>query len=91
MSVVNLDRGMREGESPSRCSRGISYVKPIGTAKVAVPVRALAENLCEGGLRRVGKELVGRCRTIKTVPPRSPSTRTRTSGFVTGARAAAMW
>jgi len=61
MSVVNLDRGMREGESPSRCSRGISYVKPIGTAKVAVPVRALAENLCEGGLRRVGKELVGRC------------------------------
>jgi hypothetical protein len=42
--------------------RGVSYTKPIDAAKEAVPVIDLADRLCgPGGLRRVGKEWVGRC------------------------------
>jgi DNA primase len=41
--------------------RGVSYTKPIDAAKEAVPVIDLADRLCgPGGLRRVGKEWVGR-------------------------------
>jgi hypothetical protein len=42
--------------------RGVSYVRPIDAAKEAVPVIDFADRLIgTGGLRRVGKELVGRC------------------------------
>src|SRR5829696_5219241 len=42
--------------------RGVSYTMPIGEAKRLVPVIDLADRLVgRGGLRRVGKEWVGRC------------------------------
>src|SRR5215203_4996953 len=42
--------------------RGVSYTRPIDAAKEAVSVTDLADRLCgPGGLRRVGKEWVGRC------------------------------
>jgi hypothetical protein len=42
--------------------RGVSYVRPIDAAKEAVPVIDFADRLIgSGGLRRVGKEWVGRC------------------------------
>jgi hypothetical protein len=42
--------------------RGLSYMRPIDAAKEAVPVIDQADRLCgPGGLRRVGKEWVGRC------------------------------
>jgi hypothetical protein len=42
--------------------RGVSYMRPIDAAKEAVPVIDLADRLTgPGGLRRVGKEWVGRC------------------------------
>jgi DNA primase len=42
--------------------RGVSYRGPIDAAKAAVPVIDLADRLVgPGGLRRVGKEWVGRC------------------------------
>src|SRR5215210_7907062 len=41
--------------------RGVSYTRPIDAAKEAVQVIDLADRLCgPGGLRRVGKEWVGR-------------------------------
>ena len=53
--------------------RGISYVKPITAAKEAVPVIDLADRLCgPGGLRRVGKEWLGRC-VLPDHEDRSPS------------------
>ena len=42
--------------------RGVSYVRPIDAAKEAVPVIDLADRLIgTGGLRRLGKEWIGRC------------------------------
>jgi DNA primase len=42
--------------------RGVSYTRPIDAAKEAVPLIDLADRLCgPGGLRRLGKEWVGRC------------------------------
>jgi hypothetical protein len=53
--------------------RGISYVRPIDAAKEAVPVIDKADSLCgPGGLRRVGKEWVGRC-PLPDHEDRSPS------------------
>ena len=53
--------------------RGVSYVKPIDAAKQAVPVSNLADRLCgPGGLRRIGKEWVGRC-PLPDHEDRSPS------------------
>jgi DNA primase len=52
---------------------GVSYVRPIDAAKEAVPVIDLADRLCgPGGLRRVGKEWVGRC-PLPGHEDRSPS------------------
>jgi DNA primase len=53
--------------------RGVSYVRPIDAAKEAVPVIDLADRLYgPGGLRRVGKEWVGRC-PLPDHTDRSPS------------------
>jgi len=53
--------------------RGVSYVRPIHAAKDAVPVIDLADRLTgPGGLRRVGKEWVGRC-PLPDHEDRSPS------------------
>jgi CHC2 zinc finger len=53
--------------------RGVSYTRPIDAAKEAVPVFDLADRLTEpGGLRRVGKEWVGRC-PLPDHEDRSPS------------------
>jgi DNA primase len=53
--------------------RGVSYTRPIDAAKEAVPVIDLADRLCgPGGLRRVGKEWVGRC-VLPDHEDRSPS------------------
>jgi DNA primase len=52
---------------------GVSYVRPIDAAKEAVPVIDLANRLCDpGGLRRVGKEWVGRC-PLEDHTDRTPS------------------
>ena len=51
-------------ENPERTPRywGISYTRPINAAKAAVPVMDLTDRLAgPGGLRRVGREWVGRC------------------------------
>src|SRR5688572_9322411 len=46
----------------TRRYRGISHVRPIDAAKEKVPCIDLADLLLgPGGLRRVGKEWVGRC------------------------------
>jgi DNA primase len=53
--------------------RGVSYTRPIDAAKEAVPVIDLADRLCgPGGLRRIGKEWVGRC-PLPDHEDRSPS------------------
>jgi hypothetical protein len=53
--------------------RGTSYTSPINAAKEAVPVIDLADRLTgPGGLRRVGKEWVGRC-PLPDHQDRSPS------------------
>jgi DNA primase len=53
--------------------RGVSYVRPIDAAKEAVSVIDLADRLCgPGGLRRIGKEWVGRC-ALPDHEDRSPS------------------
>jgi DNA primase len=53
--------------------RGVSYTRPIDAAKEAVPVIDLADRLAgPGGLRRVGKEWVGRC-PLPDHEDRSPS------------------
>ncbi len=53
--------------------RGASYVKPIDAAKEAVPIMDLADRLLgPGGLRRVGREWVGRC-PLPDHEDRSPS------------------
>jgi len=53
--------------------RGVSYTRPIDAAKEAVPVIDLADRLTgPGGLRRVGKEWVGRC-PLPDHEDRSPS------------------
>ncbi len=53
--------------------RGVSYVKPIDAAKEAIPIMDLADRLLgPGGLRRVGKERVGRC-VLPDHEDRSPS------------------
>jgi CHC2 zinc finger len=60
-------------EVRTRRYRGVSYTKPIDAAKEAVPVIDLADRLCgPGGLRRVGKEWVGRC-PLPDHEDRSPS------------------
>ena len=52
---------------------GVSYTRPIDVAKEAVPVIDLADRLCgPGGLRRIGKEWVGRC-PLPDHEDRSPS------------------
>jgi len=57
----------------TRRYRGVSYTRPIDAAKEAVPVIDLADRLCvSGGLRRVGKEWVGRC-PLPDHEDRSPS------------------
>jgi len=49
-------------ETRTRRYRGVSYTTPIDAAKEAVSVIDLADSLSgPGGLRRVGKEWVGRC------------------------------
>lgn len=51
-------------ENPERTPRyrGVSYTRPINSAKAAVPVIELTNRLDgPGGLRRVGREWVGRC------------------------------
>jgi len=52
-----------EAKTPeARRYRGISYQKPINRAKELIPVIDLADWLCgPGGLKRIGKEWVGRC------------------------------
>jgi len=53
--------------------RGVSYTTPINAAKEAVPVIDLADLLTgPGGLRKVGKEWVGRC-PLPDHEDRSPS------------------
>jgi hypothetical protein len=53
--------------------RGVSYTRPIDAAKEAVQVIDLADRLCgPEGLRRVGKEWVGRC-PLPDHEDRSPS------------------
>jgi hypothetical protein len=53
--------------------RGASYTRPIDAAKETVQVIDLADRLCgPGGLRRVGKEWVGRC-VLPDHEDRSPS------------------
>jgi hypothetical protein len=53
--------------------RGVSYTRPIDAAKEAVQVIDLAYRLVDpGGLRRVGKEWVGRC-VLPDHEDRSPS------------------
>jgi hypothetical protein len=53
--------------------RGVSYTRPIDAAKVAVPTIDLADRLTgPGGLRRVGREWVGRC-VLPDHEDRSPS------------------
>jgi len=53
--------------------RGVSYTRPIDAAKEAVPVIDLADRLTvHDGLRRVGKEWVGRC-PLPHHDDRSPS------------------
>jgi DNA primase len=53
--------------------RGVAYTRPIDSAKEAVPIMDLADRLCgPGGLRRVGKEWVGRC-PLPDHEDRSPS------------------
>jgi DNA primase len=60
-------------ETRTRTYRGVSYVRPIDAAKDAVPVIDLADRLTgPGGLRRVGKEWVGRC-PLPEHEDRSPS------------------
>jgi len=57
----------------TRRYRGVSYTRPIDAAKEAVPVIDLADRLSgPGGLRRVGKEWVGRC-PLPDHEDRSPS------------------
>ncbi len=57
----------------ARRYRTVSYTRPIDAAKEAVPVIDLADSLCgPGGLRRVGKEWVGRC-PLPDHEDRSPS------------------
>ena len=57
----------------TRRYRGISYTSPINAAKEAVPVIDLADRFTgPGGLRRVGKEWVGRC-PLPDHQDRSPS------------------
>jgi hypothetical protein len=52
---------------------GVSYTRPIDAAKEAVPVIDLADRLTgPGGLRRVGREWVGRC-PLPEHEDRSPS------------------
>jgi hypothetical protein len=52
---------------------GLSYTRPIDAAKEAVQAIDLANRLCgPGGLRRVGKEWVGRC-PLPDHEDRSPS------------------
>jgi DNA primase len=60
-------------ETRTRRYRGVSYRGPIDAAKEAVPVIDLADRLMgPGGLRRVGKEWVGRC-VLPDHEDRSPS------------------
>src|SRR5215218_1297027 len=60
-------------ETRTRRYRGVSYTRPIDAAKEAVQVIDLADRLCgPGGLRRVGKEWVGRC-VLPDHEDRSPS------------------
>src|SRR5215218_8318005 len=60
-------------ETRTRRYRGVSYTRPIDAAKEAVQVIDLADRLCGGGgLRRVGKEWVGRC-VLPDHEDRSPS------------------
>jgi CHC2 zinc finger len=60
-------------ESRTRRYQGVSYTRPIDAAKEAVQVIDLADRLCgPGGLRRVGKERVGRC-VLPSHEDRSPS------------------
>ena len=62
-----------KAEVRTRRYRGVSYTKPIDAAKEAVQVIDLADRLCgPGGLRRVGKEWVGRC-PLPDHEDRSPS------------------
>jgi len=57
----------------ARRYRGASYVRPIDAAKEAVPIMNLADRLLgPGGLRRVGREWVGRC-VLPDHEDRSPS------------------
>jgi hypothetical protein len=61
------------GTPNTRRYRGISYTSPINAAKEAVPVMDLADRLTgPGGLRRIGKEWVGRC-PLPDHPDRTPS------------------
>jgi DNA primase len=60
-------------ETRTRRYRGVSYTTPIDAAKEAVPVIDLADRLTgPSGLRRVGKEWVGRC-PLPDHEDRSPS------------------
>src|SRR5215212_8433258 len=58
-----MTNSVHQGEaSRAQRFRGVSYAKPITAAKEAVQVIDLADRLTgPGGLRRVGKEWVGRC------------------------------
>ena len=61
------------GETRSQRYQGVSYTRPIDEAKRLVPVIDQADRLCgPGGLRRVGKEWVGRC-PLPDHEDRSPS------------------
>jgi DNA primase len=62
-----------DAKTRTRRYRGVSYRGPIDAAKEAVPVIDLADRLMgPGGLRRVGKEWVGRC-VLPDHEDRSPS------------------
>src|SRR5215212_11899930 len=61
------------GETRSQRYQGVAYTRPIDEAKRLVPVIDLADRLTgPGGLRRVGKEWVGRC-PLPDHEDRSPS------------------
>jgi DNA primase len=60
-------------ETGTQRYRGVSYTRPIDEAKRLIPIIDEADRLCgPGGLRRVGKEWVGRC-PLPDHEDRSPS------------------
>jgi hypothetical protein len=53
--------GHATGRYRTRLYWGFSYTKPIDAVQANVSIFALADDICNGELRREGKEHVGRC------------------------------